>query len=312
MIASLHEVARALGGEVHGGQVLAPGPGHGARDRSLALRISATAPEGFIAFSHARDDWQACRDYVKQRLGLDRDSWKRERPEALKRPAPTPVDVGDKRKAEFERQIIREIARELEPVAVSPEAKRYLEDVRLIDTTAVAGVLNVADAIGWHPAVYFNEPGHVLHGRKLGAIIGIMTDPISAEPTGGISRTYLHEGGKVGKAKGLGPAGIVRLTADEEVLGGLHLTEGLETGLDMMARNFRPIWSCGSTSIMAKMPVVSGIECLTILADHDENGAGERAALELERRWREAGREVLVVAPAAPGDFNDITMRGSL
>jgi putative DNA primase/helicase len=134
----------------------------------------------------------------------------------------------------------------------------------------------------------------------------------TGKPTGGISRTYIHEGKKVGKAKGLGPAGIVRLTPDEDVTNGLHLAEGLETALDMMAKGLRPMWSCGSTSIMAKMPVVSGIECLTILADHDENGAGERAALELEQRWREARREVLVVAPAAPGGFNDITMRGSL
>jgi putative DNA primase/helicase len=139
-----------------------------------------------------------------------------------------------------------------------------------------------------------------------------MTDAATGEPTGGISRTYIHEGRKVAKAKGLGPAGIVRLTPDEDVLGGLHLAEGLETALDMMARDLRPMWSCGSTSIMAKMPVVGGIECITILADHHENGAGERAALELEQRWRAAGREVLVVVPAAPGDFNDMTMRGAL
>jgi putative DNA primase/helicase len=68
----------------------------------------------------------------------------------------------------------------------------------------------------------------------------------------------------------------------------------------------------GSTAIMGKFPVVGGIECISVLADHDENGAGERAALELEQRWLSAGREVLVVAPAAPGDFNDVIMRGVL
>ena len=135
MITSLHEVARALGGEVHGGQVLAPGPGHGQKDRSLRVKLSPTSPLGFITHSFANDDWQICRDHVTDRLGLDPNGWKRERHAVPKRPAPTPVDVGDERKAEFERQIIREIARELEPVAVSPEAKRYLEDVRLIDTT---------------------------------------------------------------------------------------------------------------------------------------------------------------------------------
>jgi putative DNA primase/helicase len=139
-----------------------------------------------------------------------------------------------------------------------------------------------------------------------------MTDPVTAQRTGGISRTYIHQGRKVAKAKGLGPAGLVRLSPDEEVLGGLHIAEGLETALDMMARDYRPMWSCGSTSIMAKMTVVSGIECITILADHDDNGAGERAAQELEQRWLEAGREAIVITPLAPGDFNDITMRVAL
>ena len=31
---SLQTVAKALGGEVNGGQVLAPGPGHSAKDRA--------------------------------------------------------------------------------------------------------------------------------------------------------------------------------------------------------------------------------------------------------------------------------------
>jgi hypothetical protein len=155
-------------------------------------------------------------------------------------------------------------------------------------------VLESTDAIGWNPSVLFCEPGHTLDGKRLGAIIGIMADPISAEPTRGISRTCLHEGRKVGKAKNLGPAGIVRLTPDEDV------TQGL-----------RPAWSTGSTSIMGKMPVLGGIESITILADNDENGAGGRAAREAGRRWKEAGRVVRVWIPPTRGDFNDILIRGS-
>ena len=70
------------------------------------------------------------------------------------------------------------------------------------------------------------------------------------------------------------------------------------------------MWSTGSTSIMAKMPVLAGIECITIIADHDENGAGERAAYEAGQRWREAGREVRVWMPPTPGDFNDTDHAG--
>ena len=57
-------LARALGGDVVGHfQVVAPGPGHSPKDRSLAVFIDWQAPDGFRVHSHAvpRDDWQACR-----------------------------------------------------------------------------------------------------------------------------------------------------------------------------------------------------------------------------------------------------------
>jgi hypothetical protein len=66
----LRSIARALGGEVAGRQVLAPGPGHSPRDRSLAICISNDAPDGFLVHSHSGDDWRACRDFVRSRLGL--------------------------------------------------------------------------------------------------------------------------------------------------------------------------------------------------------------------------------------------------
>lgn len=236
----------------------------------------------------------------------------------VERLAPAPIEARAKAtddevvaREAFNRRMIEKTISGLVPIVGTP-GEAYLRDERKIDTSAIADVLNSTAAIGWHPESFFREAGHRLDGRRLGRIVAIMTDPLTALPTSGISRTYINEGRKLGKAEGLGPAGIVRLTPDGDVTNGLHLAEGLETALDMMARGLRPMWSCGSTSIMAKMPVVSGIECLTILADHDENGAGEGAALELEQRSCAAGREVLVVAPVAPGDFNDMTMRGAL
>jgi len=79
-----------------------------------------------------------------------------------------------------------------------------------------------------------------------------------------------------------------------------------------MAEGFRPCWSTGSTALMAKFPVLSGIEALTINADHDENHAGERAAAEVESRWREAGRETHVYLRETPGDFNDAFREAAL
>jgi putative DNA primase/helicase len=300
VIADLRSLARLLGGDVIGRQVLAPGPGHSPKDRSLSVTISATAPEGFLAFSHAGDDFASCRDHVKRAVGLptDRPTPQTRTPRA---PQPRPDDAErEARRAKY----IAQTAAELQPIIGTP-GETYLRDVRRIDTSAIADVLERTDAIGWHPQVYFNEEGHALHDKRIGCIVAVLTDPVTAAPTGGITRTYLHEGRKVTKAKGLGPAGIARLDLDEDVLGGLFLAEGLETALAAASIGLRPMWSAGSTAIMAKLPVVAGIEAITVLADNDANGAGERAARELAARWTEARKSVRLWIPTSPGDFND-------
>ena len=72
-IPSLREVARTLGGDVSGiHQVVAPGPGHSPQDRSLSVRVGGEHPEGFIVHSFAGDDDMACREYVRDKLGLPR------------------------------------------------------------------------------------------------------------------------------------------------------------------------------------------------------------------------------------------------
>jgi hypothetical protein len=65
------EVARKLGGEVRGEKVVAPGPGHSPRDRSLTVILDPKAPGGFVVHSFSpRDDWRSCRDHVWEKLGL--------------------------------------------------------------------------------------------------------------------------------------------------------------------------------------------------------------------------------------------------
>ena len=68
--ASLQHAAHALGGDVSAGQILAPGPGHSPRDRSLSIRIDPTAPDGFLVHSFASDPPLLCRDHVRAALGL--------------------------------------------------------------------------------------------------------------------------------------------------------------------------------------------------------------------------------------------------
>ena len=65
-------VASVLGGEVFGpNRVRAPGPGHGLNDRSMVVTLDSRAPDGFITHSFAGDDWATCKDFVRQKLGVD-------------------------------------------------------------------------------------------------------------------------------------------------------------------------------------------------------------------------------------------------
>jgi RecA-family ATPase len=67
----LRRMAAVLGGVVSNNQVLAPGPGHSREDRSLAIKIVADAPDGFVVHSFSPgDDPIACKDYVRERLNL--------------------------------------------------------------------------------------------------------------------------------------------------------------------------------------------------------------------------------------------------
>jgi hypothetical protein len=67
----LRAVAKALSGEVVGGQVSAPGPRHSPRDRSLSVKMSLDAPDGFVVHSHSGDDWRECRDRKTPRESRD-------------------------------------------------------------------------------------------------------------------------------------------------------------------------------------------------------------------------------------------------
>jgi hypothetical protein len=146
------------------------------------------------------------------------------------------------------------------------------------------------------------------------AMVALMTGPATAEPCG-IHRTFLRADG-AGKAnvervrQMLGPAGVIRLTPDEDVALGLGVCEGIETGLSVMARGWRPIWACGSLPTLRCFPVLAGIECLTVFADGKANEI--EGACQCARRWIAAGKEAHVRWSGEPDmDFNDLDLRGA-
>jgi putative DNA primase/helicase len=109
----------------------------------------------------------------------------------------------------------------------------------------------------------------------------------------------------------LGPTGggAIKISDNAEVTAGLTIGEGLETVIAaMMAPTwYRPAWSLIDSGNLEKFPVLSGIESLTILVDHDrpdQHGrrAGQKAAAECAQRWEAAGREVVAVIPIVEGE----------
>jgi putative DNA primase/helicase len=91
---------------------------------------------------------------------------------------------------------------------------------------------------------------------------------------------------------------------------GLTIAEGIETTLSGMQLGWQPAWSVVDAAGIAKFPVLSGIEALTILVDNDASGTGQRRAMECSDRWTKAGREVLRVLPRRSGDdLNDIVRK---
>jgi AAA domain len=92
----LRSIARALGGTVCNGEVLAPGPGHSRKDQSLSIKLDRAAPDGFIVHSFANDDPIVCKDYVREKCGLPTfGSNRNDKPTEIKHAAPTRPVVDD-------------------------------------------------------------------------------------------------------------------------------------------------------------------------------------------------------------------------
>jgi hypothetical protein len=143
--------------------------------------------------------------------------------------------------------------------------------------------------------------------RSIPAVIWRQDEPdIESEPCA-IMRTALTPDARKIDRKALGPVSgaAIKLSDDVDVTTGLVIGEGLETTLAGMVFGFAPAWALGSAGAIAKFPVLSGIEALTVLAERDADGANERATRECFGRWSAAGRDVFRVTSMIGGDTND-------
>ena len=95
---------------------------------------------------------------------------------------------------------------------------------------------------------------------------------------------------------------VCRIAPDERIEAEVAVCEGVEDALAIRQREpWRPIWATFGTANLNGFPVLPGVEVIHIFADADEGG--RKAACALARRWHEAGRHVVAIAPAQSKDF---------
>jgi hypothetical protein len=278
----LRAIASALGGEVTGTQVLAPGPNHSRRDRSMSVKLSATSPDGFIAFSHCGDDWRDIRDHIRQRLGLPADSWKREtkRADPPSRPQTVAAPADD-----YDRTV-----KAIKLWRASADPRSTLAEIYLASRKLDLGPNLAGEVLRWN--------------KRIGAMVALFRNIATNEPQA-VTRTYLDTEGRKLERKFLGPVGgaAIKIDADDAVTNGLHIAEGVETALAARQLGPKPTWALGSAGAIAAFPVLGGVKCLTLLKEHDD--ASERAVEACASRWHAAGLEVLINEPIGGKDLND-------
>lgn len=299
----LRIIARALGGIVSGNQVCAPGPNHSRHDRSLTVRISAAAPEGFVVHSKCGDDWQTCRDYVRDRLGLSRPEF----------------GSNSRREPAFRLEVSKTIkdAKDADDRARTASALRIWNDGQDPRGTIVETYLKrrgvelpndaYGEAVRFHPRAPFA-------GTFVPAMICLVRNILTNEPQA-IHRTALTPDGQKAVVKGFdrlsyGPigGGAIKITPDEHVTNCLGVGEGFESVISLrQLPEFgpSPIWCLLSAGNFENLRPLPGIECMHIAVDHDK--AGIEASHALAERWHTAGRDVFLIKPTVRGaDINDV------
>jgi putative DNA primase/helicase len=319
---NLHQAARALGGEAHGGKIVCPGPNHSKGDRSLAVWLGPP----LRVHSLAQDDWRECAAYVRQRLGLPDDEW-RDRPLEERRPAPRIEPTKDEIDKEKRRA---EMVRKLWIETVDPRgtlAEHYLTKER-----GLPGVDDLlALTLRFHPACPFRDDDALV---KAPALIAALRDPrlvmgqcgrlgdleeveraILSEPNyiAAVQRTRLTKDGKKVERRSLGAMGNACVFVDS-IWGAFYaatacISEGVETALAMRALGFPAcvaLAGAGRFRTFQPPPHWASI----IISGENDRGASESAWRDAGPRWARDGHDVEVwTPPDGLKDANDLILQ---
>lgn len=270
---ALRSWAHALGGEVVGRQVVCPGPGHSRGDRSLTLKLSANAPNGYICFSHAGDDIRVCRDHIDASIGLPLFEPGRHRNPAKLRGFGRDVQIPATSRSQDNATIAAKLWQLSRPLA-GTVGETYLREVRGIRCDLPPTMRFLAPK-GEHPATIvtaFGLPSEPEPG----------TMDVSAMKMRAVHRTRLTpEGQKIGKAMLGSPAGLPLVLAPWTDSLGLVIAEGIEDALTAHQATGLAAWAAGSAPHLPKIAesVPSWTDCTTILVDSNDAGRVGSGAL---------------------------------
>jgi putative DNA primase/helicase len=306
----LRQIAAALGGEVCGQQVRAPGPNHSPRDRSLSVLLTA---DGFIIVnSFAGDNPLACKDYVRSRLGMP--PWqpgdgqgRRVHPSRTKEYDHRAVEREAERRPRSEDDLLRiKRAVAIWDQGADPRgtlAERYLNEHRKLELCdELAGAV-----LRFHPRCpWRNEDAGTTDyvPALIAAFRSIDDNTITA-----IHRIALNNDGTKLARRMLGVVHRAAVKLDPNTTTGeLAIGEGVETCMAARQLGIRPCWALGSVGAILFFPLIPAVVTLRIIG---ENDVASQPKIEMcGRRWRNAGRRVRVIRPTAGDkDLNDALMR---
>lgn len=289
----LHDIVRAMGGELYanGYRASIPAPGHSSADRSVSLLLSGGR---VLIHSFGEASWQAVRDDLLERGLIDNRGAPAATGSGVARTGydhPTKVERNACAKALWD---------EAFPIRPGTPAWRYIRE-RVIQTSP-AGIA----ALRSHAAAPVSAYRRNSITRT--ALVARIDD--EGGDLTGVEITYLTAGGSRAndmrlsrKTIGSVPSGsAVRLS---EAGPALVVGEGVFTTLSAMEHFGLPGWALLSTSNMAKWSPPSGVELVVIAGDR--GAAGEAAASTLLRQIRRRGAQAVVrLPPASFGDWNEV------
>jgi hypothetical protein len=313
---TLTAIARALGGEVISRDtVRAPGPNHSRQDRSLTVKLSATAPDGFICHSFCGDDWRECRDHVRRLLGMQ--AWEAGQREDRRTVDPTHIASWDFGATIEESEMSPRTEEDLQRIARAQALWNEATDPRGTEAEAylAARALTLFDdlcggVLRFHPACPWRneDTGNI---DKVPCLLAAFTS-IDDNIITAVHRIRVDTPERWPKTqrKMLGlvhRAAIMLAPAGDE----LTVAEGLETAMSPREAGLTmPCWALGSAGGISRFPVLPGVRKLMLAAEMNKddttkpNWANSKAIYVCRLRWHRAGRKTVVLKPTFGDDLN--------